>query len=488
MIQPRRKLRTVTHRAPSPHHRPDDSGLVTLSSTEGRVILFAVSIGAAIALLAVNLPALALPAISDDLGADAAQQKWVINGFLLTLSSLILVSGSLADHFGRVRVYRLGMIGLGLTSLGSALATGTTTLIVSRLLQGVFAALVTPGGLAIIESTYVRRDRARAIGAWVAISAAGYAIGPLVGGLVLELSWRWVFLINVPLGLIVLALTRNVPNTFDPASAAVRVDWTGAALSATALGALSYALIEGPEGLSGPVVGAVILLGLTATILIRQQRRHPYPVIPYDLFSSRDFAATNLLTFFVFGGLGVAFFLLVVQLQVVAGWSPLAAGAGLLPTTVMLMLFSTVGAGLTDRIGVRLPLVAGSVFMAFGVFLLRFADRDATFLWPVLPANIAIGGGLVFVAGMASAVALASAPDSRSGAASGVNNAVARGAQMIVFAAVLAVVGLNGDALSSAAKLSDRYSTAMTISAVFILVGSAIALRVRPDALGAGRS
>ena len=448
---------------------------VELRSTVGRVVIATTVLGSAVAQLTATVVNVALPTLADDLSASSADQQWVVNAYLVTLAALILIGGSLGDRYGRVRVYRIGVAWFGVASLLCALAPSIPLLIAARLLQGVGGALLTPGSLAIIQSTLRHDDRGRGVGLWAGLGGVAGALGPLVGGLVVEASWRWVFLINLPLSVAVLLLSRWVPESSDPDSLRAPLDVAGAAMTAVLLGATSYALIEAPRGV-GPAVGAAIVAALLS--LVGLWRREPGlrgAMVPVDLFANRAFVVANTVTLVVYGGLGVVFFLLSIQLQVSAGWSPLAAGAALLPVTALMLVLSPRAGDLAARIGPRWPLTFGPLVMSIGMLLMTRIDAAATFVGDVLPATLVFGLGLSATVAPVTSAALGSVPERRAGAASGTNNAVARTGQLLAVAAVPLAVGLTGDALSDPAVLDERFPAAVSVAAGMVALGGVLA-------------
>lgn len=455
----------------------DSSGSVALDSTTGRVVVATTVLGSAVAQLTATVVNVALPSIATDLGAGSAGQQWIVNSYLVTLASLILVGGTLGDRFGRLRTYRIGVAWFGAASLLCAVAPSTEALIGARLLQGVGGALLTPGSLAIIEATLRRDDRGRGVGAWSGLGGVAGAIGPLVGGLVVEASWRWVFLLNLPIAVLALVLSRWVPESRDDEARHTPLDVGGALLTVVLLGGASYALIQAPSagaGASVVVAGIAALVALVA--LVRWERGRAGAMVPVDLFTERAFVAANTVTFVVYGGLGVVFFLLSIQLQVSAGWSPLAAGASLLPVTALMLALSSRAGAWAARIGPRWPLTIGPAVMAVGMVLMTRIDAEATFLADVLPATVVFGLGLSATVAPVTAAALGSVPDRRAGAASGTNNAVARTGQLLAVAAVPLVVGLTGDALSDPAALAEGFVPAVLVAAALVALGALVAL------------
>lgn len=450
-------------------------------------MLATVVLGSAVAALTATVVNVALPTLARDLDAGSAGQKWIINGYTLTLAALILIGGSLGDRYGRVRIYRIGVVWFAAASLLCALAWNVEALIAFRLLQGVGGALLTPGSLAIIESSLRRRDRGRGVGAWSGISGIAGAVGPLIGGLLVEVSWRWVFVINLPVAAAVLLLSRWVPETADPEARRSPLDWVGAVLVALALGGLSYALIEGPEGglsaveLAAGVLGVVCLVGLWF-----RERARDHAMVPIELFADRTFTVANGLTFAIYGGMGVLFFLLSIQLQVVAGWSPLGAGTALLPVTAILLVLSSRMGDVVVKIGPRLPLTIGPIVVAVGMVMMTRIGSDAEFLTEVLPAVVVFGLGLAGIVAPVTTTALGAVPDERAGAASGVNNAVARTGGLLAVAAIPGLVGLTGDALGDPALLEPGFDRAMVVSAIIVAAAGASAFLLLPSGAAVG--
>ncbi len=450
---------------------------VPLDSSTGRVIIATTVLGSAVAQLTATVVNVALPSIATDLDVGSAGQQWVNNAYLVTLASCILIGGSLGDRYGRRRVYEIGVAWFAVASILCAVAPTVQVLIAARLLQGVGGALLTPGSLAIIEAALLPADRGRGVGAWSGLGGVAGAIGPLVGGIVVEWSWRWVFVINVPISIAVLVLARWMPETWDPSTSDSPLDIGGAVLSVVVLGGSSYALIEGAGGSAGWHVwlaGGLAVLALVALILRERGRRGA--MVPIDLFAVRPFAAANLVTFVVYGGLGVVFFMLTIQLQVSAGWSPLAAGAALLPVTAVMLLLSSRAGAVATRIGPRWPLTVGPLVMAVGMWMISMIGPEVSFVSDLLPATLVFGLGLATTVAPVTTAALGTVPDSRAGAASGTNNAVARAGQLLAVAAVPLVVGLTGDGLSDPVALDEHFGQAVRVAAGLVALGGVLSL------------
>ncbi|MEL7157069.1 MAG: MFS transporter [Actinomycetota bacterium] len=335
---------------------------------------------------------------------------------------------------------------------------------------------MTPGSLAIIEATLHPDDRGRGVGRWSGLIGISGAVGPLLGGLLVDLSWRSVFLINLPIAAAVLAMSVRLPESSNPEARTTPIDWIGAGLTVLTLGGASYALIEGPNnGLAGlPAVAAVVAVAALVGLLVYEPR-HPGAVVPVDLFAVRPFAAANLVTFLVYGAMGVVFFLMPLQLQVSLGYSPFQAGAVFLPATVLLLVFSSRAGDYAQRHGPRGPLTLGPLLIAIGMVAFTRIGPGASYLTAVLPAVLVYGAGLALSVAPVTSTALGSVPSERSGAASGLNNAVSRTAQLLAVAAIPPLVGLTGGALGDPARLDDGFGTAMVVSAVLVVSGAVAA-------------
>lgn len=453
------------------------AGQVALDSADGRLVIGTTVAGTAVAMLTATVVNVALPSLATDLDASSSQQQWVINAYLLALASLILIGGSLGDRYGRVRLYRVGVVWFALSSLVCAVAPTPEILIGARFFQGIGGALLTPGSLAIIEATLRREDRGRGVGQWSGLTGIAAAIGPLVGGLLVDISWRWVFVINIPIAIWVIVASYRVPESIDESARGTRLDFPGAVLATVALGGISYALIQGPTGgwsVSDIAAGVVAVTAGAWLFFYEPGRDHP--MVPLDLFANRWFAAANVITLLIYGGMGVVFFLLSIQLQVTSGWSALEAGAALIPVTVLMLVLSSRAGDLAQRIGPRWPLTVGPVLIALGMVMYTRIGPDAVYLTDVLPAVSVFGLGLAASVAPVTATALGSVPDGRSGAASGTNNAIARAGQLIAVAAVPPLVGLTGDALSDPGRLNAGFPGAMYAGAVFVALGGLAAL------------
>jgi EmrB/QacA subfamily drug resistance transporter len=449
---------------------------VAFESTAGRWLLAVTVAGSGMAFLDGTVVNVALPDIGRDLNASTSALQWILNGYLLTLASLILLGGSLGDRLGRRRVFQAGVVLFTVASLGCAAAPNVELLIVARLVQGVGGALLTPGSLAIIQASFRPADRARAIGAWSGLGGVATAFGPLLGGwLIAAISWRAIFLINLPIGVFVfLAATRHVPESSDP-TATGKIDLSGAALAAIGLGGSTYALIEAPEGMSAAVV-ATAVIGIGALIgFFVQEARTPNPMLPLSIFRSRQFSAANGVTFVVYAALGVVFFLLVSFLQISLGYTPVEAGASTLPITALMLVGSARAGALAQRIGPRIPLTVGPLIITVGLLLMLRIDPGDSYVGYVLPAVFVFGLGLTFVVAPVTATVLAAVDSSHAGIASGVNNAVARVAGLLAVAVIPVIAGLTGDKFYEPSHMTHGFHVGMMVCAILAAIGAVVA-------------
>lgn len=444
------------------------------TSPRGRATLVAVTLGSGVAILDGSVVNIALRTIGVELQASLAQLQWVLNGYLLALASLVLVGGSLGDRLGRRRVYLVGMTGFMIASALCAVAQNPAQLIATRILQGVGGALLTPGGLAIISSAYRREDRAGAIGTWAGMSGIAAAIGPFVGGWLIDHGgWRWIFAINVPLCVVVIALCLwATPDSRDDESTG-HFDTAGAVLTVVLLGALTYALTAASSAPAALVAGPAVIAGAALVGFVAAERRHGSPLVPLSLFLSRVFSAANAMTFLVYGALGAVFFVLVLQLQVSVGWSALAAGVSALPVTVAMMLLSSRAARVSARIGPRIPMTLGPLACGLGCAMLVGVGPGTTWRG-VLPGMVVFALGLSFLVSPLTSTVLAAAPDRYAGVASGINNAVARAGSLLLVAALPAVVGLSGEDYRDPTALTAGYRASMLICAGLLAAGGIV--------------
>jgi EmrB/QacA subfamily drug resistance transporter len=445
-----------------------------------RLTLIACILGSGIVTLDGTVVNVALPTIQRALGGGLAAQQWVVNGYLLTLGSLILIGGSLGDLFGERRVFTLGVSGFGLASLASALAPSIGALVAARALQGVAGALLVPSSLAVIVNTFPEDERGAAIGSWTAWGAIAAVLGPLVGGELLALaSWRWIFLMNMPLVVVCVALIMlAIPPAAPRAAGARRVDLPGAVLCACGLGGPVFALIEQPRlGWGSPAVIAPLAVGvvlLVAFTLFEARAREP--MLPLGLFRRRNFAAGNIETFSMYAGLSILFFFLVLFLQQIGGYTPLQSGLATLPVTLIMFVLSRRFGKLADRYGPRLFMGAGPLVAACGLLLFQRIGVRVDYASEVLPGLLVFALGLSLTVAPLTAAVLAGA-EHQAGIASGVNNAVARVAGLLGTAAVGAAV-----AGSFASTLDRRLAGVRLGPAARAALGAAKRLPLgRPD-------
>ena len=394
------------------------TSVVRFGTPTGRWVIVATVLGSGMAAIDATVVGIALPTIGRQFHASLGTLQWVVTGYTLTLASLLLLGGSLGDHFGRRRIFAIGVVWFTLASAACAAVPGTTTLIVARILQGIGGALLTPGSLAILQASFDPDDRGRAIGAWSGLGGVAAAAGPFVGGyLIAAASWRFIFLINVPLGVVVLVLSiRHVPESHDP-TASRHIDVLGALLATVALAGVTYGLIEGPEqGWAKPAVTTMLAVGIVAAVaFILAERASPAPMLPLSVFRLRQFTVTNGVTFIVYAALGGALFLLPVQLQVADRYSPLESGVALLPLTLIMLALSARSGKLATRIGPRLQMSVGPVVVGVGLALLARVTTDSDYLSGVLPAVVVFGFGLAITVAPLTATALAAVPVSTPG-------------------------------------------------------------------------
>jgi len=445
---------------------------IRYGTTAGRWLLAATVAGSGIAFLDATVVNVALPHISEDLGGGLAGLQWTLDAYLVTLTSLLLLGGSLGDLYGRRRIFIIGLIGFSAASLLCGLAPTIEVLIAARALQGAAGALLVPSSLAIISASFHPDDRARAVGAWSGLGAAAGAIGPFVGGwLVDTVSWRPVFFINLPIAAatVVIAL-RHVPETSE-GLAAPNPDLQGAALITLALGATTYGLIElggGPAPTIALITGLAALLGFVAV-----ESRRPHPLLPLSLIRSTQITGANLVTLTVYAGLGVTSFLVTVQLQVGLGYSALAAGAALLPVTVLVALLSARAGALAQRIGPRLPMTIGALTVSAGLLLYTRIEPGSTYVESVLPGAIVFGLGITALVAPLTATVLASVSSHQAGVASGVNNAVARLAGLLAVAILPGLAGIT--AATEGVGFGPGFAVALEMAAGLCAVGAVIA-------------
>ncbi|MCW0215333.1 MAG: MFS transporter [Pseudonocardia sp.] len=453
----------------------------------GRWVLLTTVLGSGMAMLDSTVVNVALAHIGTELDAGFSGLQWTVNGYTLTLAALILLGGSLGDRFGRRRVFLIGVVWFAVASLICGLAPNIELLVAARMLQGVGGALLTPGSLAIISSSFHGGDRAAAIGAWSGLGGIAGAVGPFLGGWLVEWSWRAVFLLNLPVAVLVIVVAvRHVPESRDPA-ATPGLDYSGTVFAVLGLAALTWSLTElggGDASAATYVLLGVGLAALAAFVLVEHRSRHP--LVPPTLFRNPVFTAANVVTLLVYAALGSVFLLLVLQLQIVAGFSPALAGAGLLPVTLVMLLFSARAGALAQKIGPRIPMTLGPLISACGLLLMRRIGPDASWVLDVLPAVLVFAAGLSLTVAPLTATVLDAAPDRFAGAASGVNNAVARAAGLLAVAVVPGIAGIGNADYRNPVTFAAGFGTATLISAGLLVLAAVVSAVSVRGALGEG--
>ncbi len=447
------------------------------SSGPGRWVLLATVLGSAMASIDATVVGIALPAIGHDFNSSLATLQWVVTAYTLTLAGLLLFAGALGDKYGRKKIFVYGVVWFAVASVLCGIAPDAPFLIAARAVQGIGAALLTPGSLAIIEASFRPEDRGKAIGAWSGLSGAGSAIGPFIGGwLIQAVSWRLIFAINLPLAVLVVAVSlRHVPESRDPATG--RLDTVGSALVTLGLVGLTYGLIEGPAagwGRPGPLAALIAGVALLAAF-VAWERRSAEPMMPLSLWASAQFSGANVATFAVYGAMGGALFLLPIELIQVSGYTALQAGVSLLPVTFIMLALSAQSGALAVRIGSRLQMTVGPLIVAAGLALFVRVGPSGNYLTEVLPAALVFGFGLAVNVAPLTATVLAAVPAEHAGMASAVNNDVARAASLIAVAVLPAAAGLTGSSYLHPLQFSAGFHTASLISAGLCVFGGAVA-------------
>lgn len=438
-----------------------------LASAPGRWLLAAMVLGSGMAFLDGSVVSLALPAIDRDLEAGVSGLQWTVNGYTLSLAALILVAGSLGDRLGRRRMFLVGVVWFGAASLLCAVSQDIEMLVAARVLQGVGGALLTPGSLAIISASIHPDDRGKAIGMWSGLAGVTTAIGPLVGGYLVDaVGWRAVFWINLPLVVAIVFITlRHVP---ESKGAQERLDLEGAVLTVLALTGLTYGLVA--EQWIPAVAGVGVLVAFVV-----HQLRSPHALVPMTLFADRVFSAANICTFAIYAALSGSMFLLVLQLQYVAGYGPLEAGLATLPLTVLMLLFSSKAGAWGDRVGPRLPMTLGPLVCALGLVLYLRIGEDASFWLDVLPGALVFGAGLTLLVAPLTTAVLAAVPADQTGIASGVNNAVSRTAGLLAVAAIPPLAGIAGANFADPAVFDPGFRSGTLMCVGLLVVAAATA-------------
>ncbi len=461
-----------------------------------KYVLVAAILASALGFIDGTVVAIAMPAIRETLGATLAQAQWVHNAYMLTLSALILVGGAAGDRFGLARVFGLGIAAFVVTSLLCAIAPNATFLIIMRAIQGIGAAIMVPGSMAIIARAYPEEERGRAIGIWAAASALTTALGPIIGGLALSIGgpdmWRWIFAVNLPLGGLALYLLITRVDA-DPARPETPIDYTGALLIIAALMALAWGLTSLQHGADGQIVlwiaaGSALLI---AFVFVEALKSHP--MMPLDLFAVRNFWVVNLMCFTLYGALNIVLFFL--PMTLIAGWgvSEIVTAAAFAPLTIFIAMLSARMGSLADRMGPRPLLVLGSLIVALGYAAMALVAPGQEFLTGILPAMCIVGFGMAMVVAPFSTAVMAAVDQSQAGIASGVNNAVTRLAGLIWVAAVgglatqsylnaggKAAFGVVSDTAAHAEATTASFIALVWVAAALCGLSAALALLVKP--------
>ncbi|MBO0834037.1 MAG: MFS transporter [Actinobacteria bacterium] len=469
------------------------SGAVQLSyaSWRGRWVLIVTVLGSAIASIDATVAEIALPAIGRDFYASLATLQWVITAYTLTLASLLLFGGTLGDRYGRRRIFLVGVVWFAVASMICGLAPDAPVLVAARAVQGIGAALMTPGSLAIIEASFVPADRGKAIGAWSGLSGVATAIGPVLGGwLIQAASWRLIFAINVPLAAVVVAVgVRCVPESRNQ-NIVGRVDVLGGILVTLGLVGATYGLIEGPASRwDHPASMASLIVGvMLLAAFIAWERRARIPMLRLDLFASARFTVPNVVTLAVYGALGGTLFLLPIELQQVSGYTAFQAGIALLPVTAIMFALSAPSGTLAARIGPRAQMSVGPVVTGVGLAMFARIGHSGDYLTAVLPPIVIYGLGLAITVAPLTSTVLAAVPDSHAGMASAVNNTIARASSLIAVAVLPAAAGLGGTAYLHPARFSAGFGRASLICAGLCVAGGVLAAITIRDSRTAART
>ena len=448
--------------------QPAKAGTIRFGTRSGRWVVVATVLGSGIAFLDGTVVNVAIPTIGRDLHAGIRELQWILDGYLLTLSALLLLGGSLGDLYGRKRGFLTGLVAFSVASATCGFAPNASVLIVARAIQGAGAALLVPGSLALISATFHPDDRGRAVGAWSGLAGVSGAIGPFIGGWLIDaVSWRLIFFINLPLAAACFVITqRFVPESRDEDETGVRPDFSGAAAASIGLAAMAYGLIE-RQWVAG-IAGAAILVGFVFI-----EKRVAHPMLPLAIFRSSQFTGANLTTLAMYTGLGGTTFALVLQLQKSLRYSALESGLALVPLTIMMLLFSSRSGALAQRIGPRAQMTVGPFVVAVALLMLTRVQPGRSYVEAVLPAALVFGLGLTIAVAPLTTAVLAAVDDHHLGVGSAFNNAVARVAGLLAVAALPVLAGL--DTAAPVAVFDQGFRKAMMICAAICAAGGGVA-------------
>lgn len=446
-----------------------------LESTPGRLVVAAMVLGSTVTFISATVVNVALPRVAEDLDAGLANLQWVVSGYLLALAALVLPAGSAGDIFGRRRIFQAGVAVFAVGGLAAALAPGVQALIAARILQGTGAAAMTPASLAIIDASFDPVDRGRAVGVWASGSALAASVGPFVGGYLVDAaSWRWVFLVPLPLAAAAAFLTAKwVPETRDDALGR-HLDLPGTALVVVAIGGLVLTLVQGPaDGWNDPLVlSAAAASAVASAAFVVSQRRRRDPMLPLRLFSDRQFSGANVYTMLVYFAVGGSFFFTAIHFQTALGYTALAAGAALVPLNLIMLVGSPRAGAASGRFGPRWLVTAGPLVMAAGLVVLGLVAAGDSYLTDVLPGVLLLGAGLATMVAPLTSSVFAAVADRDVGIASAVNNAVARTGGLIATAALPFLAGAGSDITDG--TFGEAYQRALLTTAGLCIVAAAI--------------
>ncbi len=452
-----------------------DGSAVRLRSTAGRAVIAAAFLGSALAYMSDDMLNVALPSVSDDLGADVSEMQWVVNGYFITMLALMLTAGSFGDIRGHRRTFLTGLGVFAGGAIVAATAPAVALLVAGRAIQGVGAALLLACGLALVNATFGERERSQAVGVYMGLTAAATAVGPALGGLLVDLvSWRAIFIAPLLFPVAAAVVTyRAVPET--PPHRERDVDTKGALFAFLTISSLSFALIRGPAGWwRVEVIIGLLAAVVSASAFVRSQRNGTDPMLPLELFRNRTFSGGNAVTLVSFMVSAGAFLFLVVQLQTTLGYGPASAGAAMIPLYLIMLVGAPQAGRLADRVGPRVPIVVGNLVVAAGVWWLSLVGAGSEFLTDILPAIIVLALGLATLGAPLTSATLSAVDRGDQGIASGVNNTVGQLAGLLMIVVLPAVAGLSSASFDSP-EFADGYQLAMRVCVVLSLVAAGIA-------------